>query len=134
MDGAMAMVQLSLSRGWDFDIERGPDWLFVRPHRYDGTCDQEQSLADQVWTLLEQNMTHRLVLELDDIETVTSGLVGQLLRLQKRIHAREGLLRICGLSAANAEMLEQYGLAGQNPRASCREDAVMGEARPKQPR
>jgi anti-anti-sigma factor len=134
MDGAMAMVQLSLSRGWDLDIERGPDWLFVRPHRCDGTCDHAGALGDQVWAVLEQNRTHRLVLELDDIDCVTSGLVGQLLRLQKRIHAREGLLRICGLSAANAEVLEQCGLAGQIPQASSREDAVMGSARPKQPR
>jgi len=128
------MVQLSLARGWDLDIERGPDWLFVRPRRLEGSASRALPLAEQIWALLEQNLTHRLVLELDDIELLNSHLIGQLVWLQKRIHAHDGLLRICGLSDANAALLDKCGLAGPLSHSRDREEAIMGRPRPQQPR
>ena len=128
------MVQISLARGWDLDVERGPDWLFVRPRRSSEIAASELSLAEHIWSLLEQNLTHRLVLELDEIECLTSRLIGQLVWLQKRIHSHDGTLRICGLSSDNEALLDESHLSGCLPHFRDREEAVMGQVRPPQPR
>jgi anti-anti-sigma factor len=94
---------------------------------------REAELANQVWGLLEQSTTHRLVLEMDDIELLASSIIGQLILLQKRIASQGGLMRICGLSASNQRALETCRLGGYLPQYQDRTEAVMG-ARPKQPR
>jgi anti-anti-sigma regulatory factor len=133
------MVQIA--HGWELDVERGPDWLFVRPHgatpdplelSYPEVADTPE-LADDVWALVEQNFTHRVVLELDRIGHLNSYLIGQLMRLYKRITARGGLLRLCGLSANNQAALDQCRLSGRLPSYANRTDAVMA-SRPVQPR
>ena len=128
------MVQVSLARGWDLDIERGPDWLFVRPRRRSAIASQTPRLAEHVWFLLEQNFTYRLVLEMGDIDCLDSYLIGQLVWLQKQIQAHEGMIRICGLSSSNQEVLRACKLNGYFSPFRDREDAVMGQSRPKHPR
>ena len=127
--------------GWDFEVERGPDWLFVRPRRLFGGSESVSagdggaaSFAEQIWTLLEQQFTHRLVLELGEIDRLDSELVGELESLHKRIHAHDGLMRVCGLTAAHDDVLHAGRLSGHFPRYETREAAVMGHARPRQPR
>jgi len=125
--------------GWDFEVERGPDWLFVRPRRLSANGslpgdDCAAKFAEQVWTLLEQQFTHRLVLELGEIDRLTSELVGQLICLHKRIHTHDGLMRVCELTAAHRDVLHACCLDGHFPRYETREDAVMGHAHPRQPR
>ncbi len=123
--------------GWDFEVERGPDWLFVRPRRLSGDGSMPGSsanFAELVWTLLDQQFTHRLVLELGGIDCLTSELVGQLICLHKRIHTHDGLMRICELTAAHEDVLRACSLGGHFPRYDTREDAVMGHAHPRQPR
>lgn len=122
------MVQATIvGGGWDFEIQRGPDWLFVRPRRV-SEFEGGDGFAEQVWGLLEQQFTHRLVLELGDIDDINSQLVGQLVWLYERIHAHDGLMRICGLSDKAAEVLSACQLQGHFPRYHTREDAVMGVA------
>ncbi len=127
--------------GWDFDVERGPDWLFVRPRRLyggegnmPGDAGSAANFAEQVWTLLEQQFTHRLVLDLSEIDHLNSELVGQLVWLHKRIHTHDGLMRVCGLTDVHEDVLHACRLGGHFPRYHSREDAVMGHARPRQPR
>ena len=64
---------------------------------------------------------------------LTSTLVGQLVWLYKRIHTTGGLMRICGLSAANHEVLRICRLDGRLPEYATRSAAVMGD-HPCQPR
>jgi anti-anti-sigma factor len=129
------MAQASLSRcGWDFEVERGPDWLFVRPRRLGATAADAMDFAEQVWALLEQHLTHRLVLELGDIELLDSHLVGQLIWLYKRIHTHDGMMRVCELSETNEDVLRTCRLEGHFPQYRNREDAVMGHSHPRQPR
>jgi anti-anti-sigma factor len=128
------MVQISLARGWDLDVERGPDWLFVRPHRWSPTALDSPSFAEQVWSILEQNFTHRLVLEIGDFDRLDSHLIGELLWLYERIHGRDGMMRICGLSSSNQDLLHQCRLEERFRLYRDREEAVMGDARPAQPR
>ncbi len=73
-------------------------------------AETEVGLAEQVWHLLEQNFTRRVVLELDQVGCVTSQLIGQLVLLQDRVLADGGVIRICGLSSANEAVLSQHGL------------------------
>ncbi len=125
------MAQASLVRSdWEFEVERGPDWLFVRPRRMSGELGAE-IFADQVWSLLEQHFTHRLVLEFGEIDFLNSALVGQLVWLYKRIHTHDGILRICELTDMQHEVLRVSRLGGYFPRYRNREDAVMGHAWPR---
>jgi anti-anti-sigma factor len=124
------MVQATHSL--QLDVERGPDWLFVRPH-VATLCEHATELANEVWQLLEQSLTHRLVLELDDIGPLYSSLVGQLIWLQKRISQEGGLMRLCGLSPDNQRVLNTARLSSYFGNYSDRNDAVMC-SRPLQPR
>jgi anti-anti-sigma factor len=124
-DTTMAQATI-VGGGWDFEVHRGPDWLFVRPRRISETLGGDEDFAEQVWGLLEQQFTHRLVLEMEDVSYISSLLVGQLVWLYKRIHSHDGLMRICGLSDFGAEVLHTCRLSGHFPRYRTREDAVMG--------
>ncbi len=125
------MVQIA--QGWELAVERGPDWLFVRPRSVGGGLGSMPNLADEVWALLNQSFTRRLVLEMHEVPFLHSYLIGQLVLLGKRLHAENGLMRICGLSAANQDTLRACHLESRFPLYSSREDAVMA-SRPIQPR
>ncbi|HTU25937.1 MAG TPA: hypothetical protein VMF30_11100 [Pirellulales bacterium] len=91
------------------------------------TLDGPQlDLAEQVWQLLEQNFTRRVVLELDQIGCLTSDLVDQLTQLQEHVLAEGGVMRVCGLSSLNEAVLSECGLLGRFLCYSTRPDAVMG--------
>jgi len=118
---------LSLARGWTMDVDRGPDWLFVRLHGPDDGGDGSE-LADQLWTVMQQSFTHRLVLELDDLTILRSAVIGQLVMLQKRVQTHGGMLRLCGLSKENQEAIHACRLDRCFPTFQSRADAVMGAA------
>jgi len=128
------MVQVFSARGWELEVQRGPDWLFVRPCPGADATGDPVEFAEQVWSLVEQSFTHRLVLELENVQFLTSHLIGQLVYLQKRLHGHDGILRISGLSDRNQEVLEICRLGGCLPCYRDRESAVMGHWQPQQPR
>ena len=124
---------LELAPEWTLDIDRGPDWLFVRlrppPHGDTG----EIALAEMIWQKLEQCFCHRVVVELDDVTFLRSWMVGELVKLHKRLASQGGMMRISGLSEANAGVLRACRLDDRFPAYRTRTDAVMGH-RPVQPR
>jgi anti-anti-sigma factor len=128
------MLTAQTAAGWEMDVERGPDWIFIRllPARDSGT--EELSLANKVWSILEQCFTYRLVLELDRVELLQSCLIAQLVLLSKRVHSHGGLLRLCRLSPENQQVLHICRLEGCLPNYDNRGDAVMDAQRPLQPR
>ena len=128
------MTQVCCARGWSLEIERGPECLFVRPRRASGESDAARSLAEQLWSLSEQNFTYRVVLELSEIRQLDSLLIEQLLWLEQQIRDHGGMLRICGLSPDNQAALVEAGLDGHFAQYCNREAAVMGWSRPLQPR
>ncbi|HZZ29181.1 MAG TPA: STAS domain-containing protein [Pirellulales bacterium] len=128
------MFTVQAVTGWDFEVERGPDWMFVRLQpAYEGGTE-EHLLAERVWSILEQSFTYRLVLELDRIEHLQSCLIAQMVLLSKRVHSHGGMLRLCQLSPVNQQMLHTCRLDGCLPNYDSRSDAVMGTHRPIQPR
>jgi anti-anti-sigma factor len=128
------MLTAQVVAAWEFDVERGPDWMFVRlrPAHDGGT--EEHSVAARIWSILEQSFTYRLVLELDSIELLQSCLIAQLVMLSKRIHSHDGMLRLTGLSPVNQQVLHICRLDSCLPNYDNRGDAVMGAHRPLQPR
>jgi anti-anti-sigma factor len=122
-----------LSPGWSMELDRGPDWLFVRLKPPPGISGMEVNLAETVWENLEQSFTHRLVLELDELTLMRSWVIGEIVKLHKRVVAHDGLMRLCGLSDANQGVLKMCRLDDRFPQYRNRNDAVMGH-RPTQPR
>jgi anti-anti-sigma regulatory factor len=99
-----------------------------------GEAADARWLADQVWSLLEQNLAHRVVLELTEIGPLDSALVEQIIDLSDRIRGCDGLMRVCGLSRRNQQVFAAEGLESRASSYADREAAVMGWARPEKPR
>lgn len=116
----------TIGSGLRLDVERGPDWLFVRvTPPVDGDWYGEPSLCDAVWAVVEQHFTYRVVLELDRVTLLRSLLLGQLLQLAKRVREHGGILRLCGISPDNHEVLTASRLDTMLPEYADRSAAVM---------
>ena len=117
---------LELAPEWTMDIDRGPDWLFIRlsPPRHGDTG--EIHLAEMIWRKLEQCFCYRAVLEMNDVGMLRSWMVGELVRLHKRVTTQGGMLRLSGLSHANEDVLRISRLNDRFPSYRNRTDAVMG--------
>ena len=117
---------------WNFSVERGPDWLFICIHS-PASMQPDEQFAEAVWEMLETQFTRRVVLEVGELRGLPSWLVGQLVKLHKRVHAGGGMLRLCGLSDANQAVLQTSRLDDRFPQYRDRREAVMG-CRPTKPR
>lgn len=115
----------TLCKPWAVDVDRGPDWLFVKLHPGEV---EPQDVADQLWSLANRHFTYRIVLEMDEIEFLPSVLMGQLVMLQKRVLQHDGALRICGLSEPCREAMHICRLDNTLPLFTNREDAVLGDS------
>ena len=111
--------------GWELTVMRGPDSLWVKVGNPEESSS-ETVLAEQLWSLLEQHFTYRLVLDLSEVKSFDRKLLGQLLALNRRVRHHCGLMRICGLLPPNQRMVESYGLNDRFPSYDSLEDAVMG--------
>jgi anti-anti-sigma regulatory factor len=132
IEGVIVMQAIAL--GCALDVERGPDWLLVRIRDLNLTDPDGPPLAEQLWSLMQQHFTHRLVLELDGTETLNSHLVGQLADLYRRIAEHDGVMRLCGLSPRNRAMLHACRLDEQLLPYQDRQEAVMGCPHSQKPR
>ena len=117
----------SLPTQFEFEVERGPGWLFVRLPDIP-LYDQSTNLADQLWTLLNQHFVYRLVLEMDEVHLLSSSLMGQLVMLQKRVLQHDGALRLCGLSPSCQQALHLCRLDQIMPNFPTQEAAVRAYA------
>ena len=125
---------VAIASGCELDVERGPDWLLVRVGNLDAAEIGSAPLAEQLWCLLQQHFTYRLVLELDQVGLLTNSLIGQLVQLHRRIEKHGGVMRLCGLSSANRQALHVRGLDAHFQPYHDRQEAVMGGEHPRQPR
>ncbi len=125
---------LAIAPGWELDVQRGPDWLLVKVKGPKESTLETPPLADALWSLLERHFTYRLVLELDQVDVMGSCLIGQLIKLYKRIREHDGVMRLCGLSSCNVDVLRTCNLDERFLPYQDREEAVMGCYRPDHPR
>ena len=125
-------MAIAATPGWSLRVERGPDWLFIRPQPPRGQEHLEVELAEALWKALVEHMQHRLVLDMSDVTMLRSWLIGQLVNLHKRIATNDGMLRLCNLSDDNYQALRICQLQNQFPTYDDRHAAVMGT--PSRPR
>jgi len=124
----------AIAPGWELEVDRGPDWLLVRVKSTDGDAADAPPLAEAIWSLLRRHFTYRLVLELDEIDLLGSYLIGQLVQLYRSIREHDGVMRLCGLSPYNLQVLQTCRLDDRFLPYHDREEAVMGCSRPRHPR
>ncbi|WP_254510925.1 STAS domain-containing protein [Anatilimnocola floriformis] len=117
---------VDLIPGWTLEMDRGPDWLFIRPVPPKDKLGVEVELAEAIWERMEQQFCHRVVIEMDQVPMLRSWLVGQLALLHKRVTSRDGLMRMCGVSDSNHEVLKTVRLDDRFPQYADRGAAVMG--------
>jgi anti-anti-sigma factor len=125
---------LAIAPGCELDVERGPDWLLVRVGNLDLAESDTPPLAERLWDLLQQHFTYRLVLELDKAQFLNSHLIGQLVQLYQRIEEHDGVMRLCGLSSRNRQVLHACRLDDRLPLYGDRQEAVMGRPHWARPR
>lgn len=85
------------------EIDRGPNWLFVRVDSTQLTnpsASVARRLADHLWSICDRHFTYRLVVEVARHDAVSLEMATALAALAGRLHERGGALRVCGLGAA----------------------------------
>jgi anti-anti-sigma factor len=122
---------LATAPGCELDVQRGPDWLLVRVKNFELSEHELPNLADRIWALLERHFTYRLVLELDRVPVLSGFLIGQLVELCRRIEEHDGVMRVCGLSEDNREVLRACHLNERLLPSEDREEAIMGRPHPR---
>jgi len=125
---------LATAAGYEFDVDRGPDWLWIRVRSVDTGSLPVASLAEQVKELVEKHFVYRIVLELHRVPELSSQLIGELVRLDRYILDHGGVLRVCGLSAESRAMLEMCGLDDLCLAYETREEAILGSCARRVPR
>ncbi len=127
-------MKVQLAPGWRTKLEHGPDWLFVKLYGPHGVDADVTGLAESLLMLLREELTRRMVVELDEVEAISADFVQELLGLHDRLGAEGGLLRLCGLSCEHQELLREIDELCRLPQFRNRQEAVMGFHRPGKPR
>ena len=112
--------------GLELNVDRGPNWLFVKLRSRQNQRAEVPQIADKLWSISSRHFIYRVVLELENLEELPSGMMGQLVLLQERLAQCGGALRICGLSPECEETLHSCHLDSALPNHASREAAVMG--------
>jgi hypothetical protein len=108
------------------DIERGPNWLFVRVRQCRPGDPDAESLAERVSSALDQHFIYRVVLELEDATLPCDRLIEELQTLDQWIQDRHGVLRLCGLPIQYTRRFHRAHLTNRFPLYRDREEAVWG--------
>ena len=116
-------MSVQIANGMLVDIDRGPDWYFVRLHRSNVSAI---GFAEAVYDLITREWCQRVIIELDELPILKSELVGQLVLLHKRLYTEGGAVRLCGASDDTQAVLKQSRLDDRFPQYANRVDAVMG--------
>lgn len=109
----------------DADVDRGPGWLFVRLRSPNPKVVGNESMAQGLWTLMQQHLTRRVVIELDAIEVIEEPLLEQIIELHELVQSHGGLVRLSGVSPDNREALRESRFHGRLPQYESRAHAVM---------
>ncbi len=125
---------LAIAAGYEFDVDRGPDWLWIRVRSVETGSSPAGSLAEEVKELVENHFIYRIVLELHRVPELSSQLIGELVELDRHILKHDGVLRVCGLSPEGRAMLQMCGLDDLCLAYETREEAILGSCAPRAPR
>jgi hypothetical protein len=112
--------------GLEMNVDRGPNWLFVKLRSKKAPRAAVPQIADKLWSISTRHFIYRLVVEVDDCEELPPGWMDELVELQQRLTESGGALRICGVSPES----DQSGTSGYLDcplmNHASRAEAVMG--------
>ena len=113
--------------GFNLSVDRGPNWLFVKLRPKRRFQARLSRVADQLWSIATRHFIYRVVLELEELNTLPANMIEQLVLLQERLVQCDGALRICGLSPGCSEKLREQEPDVALPSYATRQAAVLGE-------
>lgn len=113
--------------GLQLNVDRGPNWLFVKLQPKRRFKDDIPQIADRLWSIATRHFIYRVVLELDELPTMPAEMIEQLVMLHERLAQSEGSLRICGLTPQCAETLQENCTDVALPNYATRQAAVLGD-------
>lgn len=119
---------------WDLEVDRGPDWLIVRLKGPISRVGEAASLEEVLWSLLEQHLSRRLVIEMDQIDALDDDVIEQLTALHDRLTDRGGVMRLCGVRSEHRLLLARHGVGGRLTVYGDCEHATLGGSIPHRPR
>jgi anti-anti-sigma regulatory factor len=125
---------LAIAAGYEFDVDRGPDWLWIKIRSVEAGSFPAASLADEIEELVEKHFVYRIVLEMKGVTELSSHLIAEIVSLDRFILRHDGVLRICGLSAEGRAMLEMCRLDDLCLTYDTREEAILGMCVPHTPK
>jgi anti-sigma B factor antagonist len=119
-------VAVHVVDGLELNVDRGPNWLFVKLRAKNKPLAEVPQIAEKLWSISSRHFIYRLVLELEELDELRSSLMSKLVMLQERLAQCGGALRICGLSPECEETLHSCHLDSALPNHASRTEAVMG--------
>lgn len=117
-------VRIDLDYDWTATISVDDAWWVVRFHPGPRPFGDVVGLVRPLWELLQQRDAQRVVLEMQEVEFLSSSLIGELVRLYKRLSQVDGALRLCGLRPACREAIRVCRLQEVLPSEPTREQAI----------
>lgn len=110
-------------QGWDVSVERGPEWLFLRlENGKPGAANRP--LAERLLGTIQANRAHRVVLELDHVDSIDDSLLDAITTVGSHVRGDGGLIRVCGLSASTLLQLRKSAPGSELPHFESRSAAV----------
>lgn len=125
---------VDVAPGWKTELNRGPNWLFIKLFGPDGDRADATGMAETLAMLMRQEAVHRVVLELEDLVTMPAEFIGELVELYRTLGPQGGVLRLAGVSNQHQDLLRSGHVDHLFPQYRNREHAVMGSFRPGKPR
>lgn len=112
---------IDLPDGWRATLETQGTWLSTRLHPNPAG---QWGLAEGLWQAIQERSAKQVLLEMDEIDFFSSALMGELVRLHKRIAVAGGRLRACGLRSHPREAMHMLRLDELLPIYESRETAL----------
>lgn len=82
--------------GCELQVDRSPEWWFLRIAVNQDRSRSGESFVDDLWQEAAGNNVIRFVVEVSEDVMLSSLLVGQMVQSHKRAHLAGGVLRVCG--------------------------------------
>lgn len=118
------MMDVPLVDGWRLECEWGADWSFVRIVPPDEGAFCAFPIAQPIWDQIAAQSARRVIVELERLRHLTSHLLGELVRLSRRLHTLGGVVRLCGIGVDNAQVLRMTRLGEVIESFATREEAT----------
>lgn len=116
--------------GWSASFEQVEGWLCARLHPSDGA--DAAGMIGPLWRELDARFPggdKKVVLEMNDVTFLSSSLMGELVRLHKRLAVAGGALHLSAMRPECAEALHITRLDSVLPTFPGRDEAVRSFAR-----